>query len=402
MQLSALETKSSEHQVAETSPFASVDAVIQRALEEKRLVGAVVMVAYRGETRYQRAHGWADRETQQVMSLTTLFRLSSVSKPIVTAAAMVLVQQGRLHLEQSLNTLLADFHPRLPNGEVATITVRQLMSHTAGFGYRFLESDEQGPYARAGVSDGMDDATHSLSENLQRIADVPLLFTPGSAWCYSLSVDVLGAVIEQVCGQRLDQAVKALIVDPLQMHDSGFYTLWPERLATAYVNDRPEPHILQENEYVAPFPDTAGIRFSPKRILNPEAFPSAGAGMVGSAPDLLRFFESLRSGKHGLLSKALIEEMGRDQTAGAILPDAPGFGFGLGFSVLRDPEEAGSPESVGTWRWGGVYGHSWFVDAQRELTVVALTNTMMEGMSGAFVNELRDAVYASLSGVTQP
>ena len=124
--------------------------------------------------------------------------------------------------------------------------------------------------------------------------------------------------------------------------------------------------------------------------------------MVGSAPDLLRFFEALRCGSHNLIGKALIEEMGRDQTAGAILPDAPGYGFGLGFSVLRDPREAASPESVGTWRWGGAYGHSWFVDPQRELSVVALTNTLYEGMSGAFVNELRDAVYASIAARSQP
>lgn len=97
-----------------------------------------------------------------------------------------------------------------------------------------------------------------------------------------------------------------------------------------------------------------------------------------------------------VVQQALIEEMGRDQTQGLELPNAPGCGFGLGFSVLRDPLLAESPESSGTWRWGGAYGHSWFVDRTQGLSVVAFTNTMYEGMSGSFVTELRDAVYGEL------
>ena len=99
-----------------------------------------------------------------------------------------------------------------------------------------------------------------------------------------------------------------------------------------------------------------------------------------------------------LLPRAWVDEMGRNQTGEMGPPDKPGYGFGLGFSVLRDPLAADSPESPGTWRWGGAYGHSWFVDRSRGLSVVALTNTFYEGMSGAFVNALRDAVY----GVTAP
>ncbi|MCG8172826.1 serine hydrolase, partial [Brenneria goodwinii] len=119
----------------------------------------------------------------------------------------------------------------------------------------------------------------------------------------------------------------------------------------------------------------------------------------GTAGDVMTLLETLRQGGAPLLSAELVEEMGRDQTGGYAIPDAPGIGFGLGFSVLRDPAAANSPESVGTWRWGGVYGHSWFVDRQQGISVVALTNTLYEGMSGNFVTELRDAIYsAGLSG----
>ncbi|MFA3760480.1 serine hydrolase domain-containing protein [Yersinia sp. 2466 StPb PI] len=372
---------------------ARINTVIDQALTEQRLVGTVVMVALNGETHFSRAAGWADRETGQPMTSNTLFRLASISKPIVSTAAMVLVAQGKLDLDGDIRRWLPDFQPRLANEELPTITIRQLLSHTAGLSYRFCEADEDGPYARAGISDGMDRSAITLNENLRRLADVPLYYAPGTAWAYSLAIDVLGAVIEQVCGRPLDQAVRALVTEPLHMQDTDFFTHDVSRLATPYVSDTPAPHPLQEDELVAAFPDTIGIRFSPARALNRHAFPSGGAGMIGSANDLLSLLETLRRGGSPLLPAALVDEMGRDQIQGLILPDSPGLGFGLGFSVLRDPHEADSPESVGTWRWGGAYGHSWFVDRIQGISAVALTNTLYEGMSGQFVNDLRDAIY---------
>lgn len=376
-----------------------VDAVIEAALTERRLVGIVVLIAENGELVYRRAAGLADREAGRVMREDALFRLASVSKPIVSTAAMVLVARGRLALNEPIGRWLPAFQPCLPDGGPARISVRQLLSHTAGLGYRFLEADDQGRYASAGVSDGLDRPGISLEENLRQIASVPLLYAPGSAWGYSLATDVLGALIERACDAPLEQAVRMLVTDPLEMGDTDFVAVDASRLTAVYVNDTPEPHRMGEQETLAPFEDTAGIRFEPARALDTRAFPSGGAGMVGSARDLLRLLELLRQGGAPLLPAGLVDEMGRDQTAGFDLPDVPGFGFGLGFSVLRNPAVAGSPESPGTWRWGGAYGHSWFVDRVRKLSVVALTNTLYEGMSGRFVSELRDAVYGP-SGVT--
>lgn len=370
-----------------------INAVIDKALAEQRLVGAVVMVALNGETHFNRAAGWANRENEHPMATNTLFRFASISKPIVSTAAMVLVAQGKLDLDGDIRRWLPDFQPRLADGELPQITVRQLLSHTAGLSYRFVEADENGPYARAGISDGMDQSTITLSENLRRLAQVPLYYAPGTAWAYSLAIDVLGAVIEQVYGQPLDKAVRALVTGPLQMDDTDFFAHDVSRLATPYVNDIPAPHPLQEGEIAVVFPDTVGIEFSPARALNRDAFPSGGAGMVGSASDLLRLLETLRQGGSPLFPAEWVDEMGQDQTRGMTLPDSPGLGFGLGFSVLRSPLEANSPESVGTWSWGGAYGHSWFVDKIQGISVVALTNTLYEGMSGQFVNDLRDAVY---------
>ncbi len=329
------------------------------------------------------------------MTEDSLFRLASVSKPIVSTAAMVLVEQGRLDLDESIKRWLPDFRPRLPDGAMVLITPRQLLSHTAGLGYRFFESDEGGPYAVAGISDGMDQSSITLTENLRRLASVPLLYSPGTSWGYSLATDVLGAVIEMVSDQALGKAIQSLVTGPLGMSDTAFAAHDAGRLAAAYVNDTPVPRRMRELDVVPAFEGTVGIRYAPARAFDSDAFPSGGAGMVGSAGDFLRLLEVLRQGGAPLLSPALVAEMGRDQTRGLNLPNVPGCGFGLGFSVLRDPVAAASPESVGTWRWGGAYGHSWFVDPTQGLSVVAFTNTLYEGMSGRFVTDLRDAVYGA-------
>ncbi|WP_183292890.1 serine hydrolase domain-containing protein [Cupriavidus alkaliphilus] len=381
---------------------ARVDAVIRQALDQQRLVGAVVLVSRDGALVHQQAAGLADRENGQSMALDAVFRLASVSKPIVSVAALVLAAQGRLDLDQGIDRWLPEFRPRLADRRPARITARQLLSHTAGLGYRFFESGADGPYARAGVSDGMDDAAISLAENLRRIASVPLLYEPGSAWGYSLATDVLGALIERVHGARLDTAVRQLVTGPLGMADTGFVVRDPHRVPTPYVNDNPRPRRLREGEVVPVVEGTVGIRYSPARIFNARAHPSGGAGMAGTAQDFLRLLESLRQGGGTLLPASLVEDMGRDHTGGLDLPDAPGTGFGLGFSVLRDPRRAGSPESAGTWRWGGAYGHAWFVDRSQGLSVVAFTNTLYEGMSGRFVTDLRDAVYGVAPAAAQP
>jgi CubicO group peptidase (beta-lactamase class C family) len=373
-----------------------IQTVVQQALNEQRLVGAVVLVARDGELIHQQAAGLADRESTQPMTLETIFRLASVSKPIVSVAALVLAAKGQLDLDENIDRWLPEFRPRLADGRFAHITARQLLSHTAGLGYRFFETDAHGPYAQVGVSDGMDASGISLEENLRRIASIPLLYEPGTAWGYSLATNVLGALIERVHGAPLSEAVRQLVTGPLGMADTDFFAQDAQRVAAAYVNDVPQPHRLVEGETVSAFEGAVGIAYSPARIFDPHAYPSGGAGMASTAGDVLRLLETLRQGGGALLPSELIAEMARDQTGGCELPNAPGFGFGLGFSVLRDPGLAASPESQGTWRWGGAYGHAWFVDRTQGLSVVALTNTLYEGMSGRFVTDLRDAVYGSL------
>lgn len=376
---------------------------VQRLLQQvhpQRLVGAVVLVREHGALRHASATGLADRESATPMQRDQLFRLASVSKPLLSTVILGLVAEGVLDLDAPVQRWLRDFRPALADGSTPAISLRQLLSHSSGLGYRFLEADAKGPYARAGVSDGMDANPLSLADNVRRIAQAPLLFAPGSQWLYSLGVDVAGAVAEAATGESLQALYERLLAAPLGLRDTAFAARNAARLATPYVSDAPQPHRLQEGEVVAPFEGTVGIEYSLARATDASRFPSAGAGLVGTADDVMAVLEALRDvQRSGLLPPALAAEMASPKVGEQGPPEPAGWGFGLGFAVLRDAAASGTPQNAGTWRWGGAYGHSWFVDPVRGLSVVALTNTLYEGMDGAFVDQLRDAVYADVGTV---
>jgi CubicO group peptidase (beta-lactamase class C family) len=369
-----------------------VDAVIDAAIAEKRLVGAVVIIARDGKIVHRRAAGLANRETRTPMSAERIFRLSSLTKPIVTAAAVALAERGKLSLDDVVTKWLPDFRPRLPDGRTPPITLRQLLTHTSGLGYGFAEGAD-GPYHQAHISDGMDESPVSLEKNVRRLASVPLLFEPGTSWNYSLGIDVAGAVMERAGDTPLADLVSQLVTGPLGMAETAFYCREPSRLAVPYVDGKPEPTLMSDPAIV-PLGPGAGIRYSPSRALNPHAFASGGTGMVGTAGDFLRFLESLRKGGAPILERRSVQAMMTNQIGALQTLLGPGTGFGLGFAVVTDPQAAQTPQSAGTLTWGGVYGHNWFIDPQRRLSVASLTNTALEGMNGAFPSALRDAIYS--------
>lgn len=186
---------------------------------------------------------------------------------------------------------------------------------------------------------------------------------------------------------------------PLGMKDTDFVAVDSKRMTAAYAdssNSSGQPRRLCDEDHVPFIEGTAGFQLAPERYLDPSAYLSGGAGMIGSAGDFLILLETLRQGGGSLLPKALVAEMTSNQIGDLEMPYWPGRGFGLGFTVLKDPVEAGTLESTGTWRMGGTYGHSWFVDPTEELSVVAFTNTALEGMSGRFTTELCEAVYEGI------
>jgi CubicO group peptidase (beta-lactamase class C family) len=370
-----------------------LDASVDGALETHRIVGTVVLVAHHGEPVYRRAAGLADREAQVPVMEDSIFLLASVTKPIVTAAAMRLIEEGRVGLEDPVTRWLPDFSPRLPSGVTPAITVRHLLTHTAGLSYRCFEPGDS-PYHTLQISDGLDHPGLSLAENLRRLIEAPLAYEPGSAWRYSLATDVLGAVIAEASGEPLPQAIRRLITGPLGMKDTDFIVVDRGRLAVPYADGTPDPVRMTDGMAVPLF--GAPVTFFPTRIFNQSSYPSGGAGMAGTAPDVLRFFEAIRIARDGVLRASTVERMMATHVGPWAQTYGPGWGFGLGWAVLDDPAAAATPQPKGTIQWGGVYGHSWFVDRVNALSVVVLTNTAFEGMSGAFPIEIRDTVYEVL------
>ena len=207
-------------------------------------------------------------------------------------------------------------------------------------------------------------------------------------------MDVIGGVIEKETGTRLGEAVERLVTGPIGLSDTPFRITDRERLAAAYRSGSPEPERMGTESSVVAF--TGTVRFVSNRIFDPNSYHSGGAGMAGTAREVLALLETVRKGGAPLLSKETVDLMTSDQAHGVRQPLDPGIGFGFGWAVVTDPVAAQAPWSKGTYRWGGAYGHSWFVDPQKALTVVALTNTALEGMWGQFTVDLRNAIYGAL------
>jgi CubicO group peptidase (beta-lactamase class C family) len=374
---------------------AALDAVVARAIDAGRIVGTVILIHKDGRLRYRAVAGHADREAGQAMAEDAVFRLASMTKPIVSAATLALIESGALKLDDPVTRFLPEFRPLLADRGLAEITIRHLLTHTSGLTYGFLQEGE-GEYRRAGISDGIDRPGITLDENLRRLVSVPLGFVPGSQWHYSLATDVLGAVLPVATGQSLAEVIADRVTRPLAMADTHFLAPAPERLATPYGDGEPlgtparrmtDPFVLQPLE-------GGPVHFSPGRATDPAAYPSGGAGMVGTAADYMRFLEALRLGGAPILRPDSVAAMVADAVPGMEIDLAgPGWGFGLGVGHLRDPEAASVAMSAGSWNWGGVYGNSFWVDPTEGLSAVALTNTAVEGCNGDFTREIVAAAY---------
>jgi CubicO group peptidase (beta-lactamase class C family) len=370
-----------------------VDRVVDSALEQKKIVGTVVVVLRNGRVLYHRAAGSSDREAGREMKQDTIFRLASVSKPLTAAAAMALCERGQIGLDDPITRFLPDFRPKLADGTEPVIKVRHLLTHTAGFDYASKQPAD-GPYAQARISDGLDQPGVSLEENLRRLASVPLHFEPGTEWRYGMSLDVLGAVVARVHGTTLGDAIAQSVTGPIGMRDTGFRVTDPARLTVAYADGETEPVRMADLDHPVPMPGPTQLTFSPVRVFDETSYHSGGAGMVGTAEDFVLFAEAIRSGGGPILKPGTVEVAARNQIGDLPRtgPRDAGWRFGFLSAVLDNPVEAGTPQSVGTLQWGGVYGHQWFVDRPAGLSVAVFTNTAVYGLYD-FSTAVRDAIY---------
>ncbi|MBX9457036.1 MAG: beta-lactamase family protein [Rhizobium sp.] len=367
---------------------AGLDGVIERALESGKVTSVVVLVHRNGEPVYRRAAGLADREAGIPVAFDTIFRMASVTKPIVAATALSMIEQGLLGLSDPVSKYLPWFRPPLADGVVPEITTHHLLTHTSGLIYN--PALEQLPPDRK-ITMGLSDTNLDFEDNFGRHNAIPLAFAPGTQWAYSFATDILGAAVAAIHGGTLEEAVVHHIAGPLGMTDTRFHVTDPARLAVPYGDAFPSPVRMPETWACA---DSEGwtLTFSPKRIFNPKAFQSGGAGMAGTAEDIMTFLDMLRAGGRGVLRQDTVDA-GLSNQIGDLERDEPGMKFGYFGAVVDNRKLALTPQSVGTVRWGGVYGLDWFIDREAGLTSLVVTNNALEGCTGRFPLDIRDAVY---------
>lgn len=356
-----------------------IGSVVQSNIADKRIAGAVTLVARRGRIAWFKAQGMADREASKPMAPDSMFRICSMTKPITSLAVMMLYEEGHFLLDDPVSKYLPEFkNPKVlvkpATGEPYTIpaareiTIRDLLRHTSGITYHW--NSDLGPmYKGANVAHGLLPYDGTIEDNVKRLAALPLLFSPGDKWEYSLSVDVLGRLVEVVSGKPLDQFFRTRIFEPLGMKDTYFFP--PdnklERLATAYT--------YSADKGLNRFPDTpitdgSFIYSADYPYHGAKKLFSGGAGLVSTAMDYLRFCQMmLDGGKVGstrLVSRKSVELMTGDQL-GNIKSD---FGFGLGFGIEGVKAPLTELGSAGEYSWGGFFYTAFTIDPKEQMIVI--------------------------------
>jgi CubicO group peptidase (beta-lactamase class C family) len=382
--------------------MARLDAWLRGEVAAQKIPGAVLMVVRGGKVAYAEAVGVRDPARAEPMREDDIFRLYSMTKPIVSVAAMMLVEEGRLDLDAPVAKYIpafagvevgiekADAQGQKTLERVAAerpMTVRDLMRHTSGLTYGFF-----GPglvkqaYRESGVEN---DRAQTNAQFAERLAKLPLAYQPGTTWDYGNSTDVLGRVIEVISGQPLGAFLKQRIFDPLGMKDTSFTVPEPARqarLAEPFAGDGITP---------------GSPLFDPRRAAG---FESGGGGLVGTAPDYARFLLMLRGGGQldgrRLVGEATLKEMTRDHLGGQVVRTAlylPGadYGFGLGFAV-RTKEAKGRDSAVGEYYWGGAGGTYMWADPANDLFVVFMMQSPKNRLP--YRAALRERVYGAVVG----
>jgi CubicO group peptidase (beta-lactamase class C family) len=349
-------------------------AVIREDVERKLIPGAVLVIARFGRVGFAEAFGWRDREAGAPMSMHSIFRIASMTKPITSVAAMMLSEEGRLEIAAPVAQYLPEFAELTVGTERRkvgrTMTVQDLMRHTSGLCYpQFGDSPVQVLRRRANLLD----PNQTNAELVEKLSGLPLMFEPGTTWEYSLSTDVLGRIVEIISGKSLADFFVERITEPLGMVDTSF-------AASGALADRvAEPQV----------DPATGQRPPMRNAVEPGRWQSGGGGLVSTAADYLRFCQMLLNGGEldgvRLLSPKTVAYMTADHLPpdiafGPICALLQGFaptprngqGFGLGFEVRTAMGRAPIPGSVGTYSWAGSSGASFWIDPQEQLIAVLM------------------------------
>ena len=373
-----------------------IDALMQGYVDRGVYAGISTMVARRGTVVHAGTYGWSDREAGTPMAADTLFRLYSMTKPIVCTALMTLVEEGRLTLVDPVAKHLPAFagvKVRADDGALVDparpMTVGDLMAHTSGLSYHFLgDSPVSKMYGDALVLR----ADASLADAVDDLARFPLAAHPGSRWIYSLGIDVAARVVEVVAGAPLGVVLRERLFGPMGMADTGFGVAEEARGRLAAMYGRPDlldPGVTHPESFAA-WAKGENRRVDVSRsypVDRPDVFQRGGHGLFGTAGDYLRFAAMLCAGGlfegRRIVGRKTLELMHANRIPAALRPleiggiPLPGYGFGLGSRVLLDPAVAAAPGSVGEFGWSGAAKTHYWVDPEEEVVAVFMTQSLM-------------------------
>ncbi len=383
-----------------------ITRAFSKEIDERQLPGAVVMVARKGRLVYARAFGVRDPAGADPMRTDTIFRIYSMTKPMVSVAALLLVEDGVLQLIDPVSKWLPPFKDvkvATASGEVAAerpMTVQDLLRHTAGLAYGELTANaavkealaKAGLYKPGTIDFDVRDLTPA--EQVERLAKVPLVHQPGTTWEYSLASDLLSRVVEAAAGKRLGDVLDERVFRPLRMTDTAFHVPADKigRLAGAFEKD-----------------PVTGTPFRLIEVSKPPANDSGGAGGLSTAGDYLRFAQMLLNGGtldgERIMSRTTIRYMSSDHLGSRLQPaanlggavlGATNYTFGLGFAIRPSDGIVGIPGTAGDYYWGGYAGTYFWIDPKEQIVAVMMMQS--PGARRTYHRSLiRQLVYQAIS-----
>jgi CubicO group peptidase (beta-lactamase class C family) len=382
-----------------------IDAHLKEQLDKKWIPGAVAMVARKGKIIYSNTIGTSGINNQSLKS-DDLFRLASMTKPIVSTAIMILIEEGKCTLEDPVSKYIPEFKNPVILKEVnekdssytsepspSEVTIRQLLSHTSGIGYGFTNPKVSGIiYGKAKIPDGANMESYTIGDKMKVLAKLPLLHAPGTKYTYGLSTDVAGYLVEVLSGKKLDDFCEERIMKPLGMKDTHFFR--PQSDETRMV------HLYSEvNNSVVDIMNMPVAKNMNLATRGAKMYLSGGSGLTGTADDYMKFMQMILNGGtlNGMriLSRKSIEAMSNNHI-GDLSINSFGTKFGLGFSIDTPQSVYRRLGSPGRLAWGGIYNTTFWIDPKEQLIAVLLTQIYPSTHQRELYDRFENLVYQAI------
>jgi CubicO group peptidase (beta-lactamase class C family) len=383
----------------------NIDKLLTNQIDKKWLPGGVAMVARKGSVVYAKSFGTSGINNQP-MKQDDIFRIASMTKPIVTTAVMILVEEGKCLLDDPVSKFIPEFkNPKIIK-EVNTkdstfttepakkeVTIRQLLNHTSGIGYSFTDPKLVGVvYAKAGVPDGANINPVNIAEKMKTLAGLPLLHEPGTKWTYGLGIDMAGYLVEVISGQNLSDFCEKRILQPLGMKDTHFYRDEKEENRVVHLFTEINGNVMNAMS----FPQAKNAWFPTRGA---KSYLSGGSGLSSTAADYLRFMQMILNGGQldgvRILGRKSIEAMSNN-TIGDLSINGFGTKFGLGFSVETQASSYHKLGSPGRLGWSGLYNTLFWIDPKEQIIAVLMTQVYPSTHQRELYDTFENMVYQAI------